>query len=232
MLSQGPFSYNRFNQYDKLQEGAKPDFLDMDKDGDKKEPMKKAIKEKGGCSKCEGDCKCDDKKDVKENREMAYGGGKPGKGSGDGSKPKGITGGKTYTMKGKDGKPLFKEEIAITKDDVITHLIENNYVNNSVSAEAMFNHITDEFLESIEGDIMEIYQGKHGQSEKEYQDGRSMAGKMISGDSKGSGANYSYKAKNTGTNPAGGSQRPQGQARMNNKDRAYLAMQRKPTIGK
>ena len=49
---------------------------------------------------------------------------------------------------------------------------------------------------------------------------------MISGDSKGSGANYSYKAKNTGTNPAGGSKKPQGQARMNNKDRAYLAMQK------
>lgn len=27
-------------------EGAKPDFLDMDKDGDKKEPMKKAVKDK------------------------------------------------------------------------------------------------------------------------------------------------------------------------------------------
>jgi hypothetical protein len=31
---------------DGLDEGAKPDFLDMDKDGDKKEPMKKAAKEK------------------------------------------------------------------------------------------------------------------------------------------------------------------------------------------
>jgi hypothetical protein len=30
----------------KLQEGAKPDFLDMDKDGDKKEPMKKAVTDK------------------------------------------------------------------------------------------------------------------------------------------------------------------------------------------
>ena len=29
-----------------VQEGSKPDFLDMDKDGDKKEPMKKAIKDK------------------------------------------------------------------------------------------------------------------------------------------------------------------------------------------
>ena len=30
----------------KVKEGAKPDFLDLDKDGDKKEPMKKAAKEK------------------------------------------------------------------------------------------------------------------------------------------------------------------------------------------
>lgn len=33
-------------KYDKYDEGAKPDFLDMDKDGDKKEPMKKAIADK------------------------------------------------------------------------------------------------------------------------------------------------------------------------------------------
>jgi hypothetical protein len=70
--------------------------------------------------------------------------------------------------------------------------------------------------------VEELYKGKHGQTEKQYQDSRSDAGKMISGDSKGSGANYSYKAKNTGTNPAGGSKKPQGQARMGNKDREYL----------
>ena len=74
--------------------------------------------------------------------------------------------------------------------------------------------------------IEELHKGKHGQSEKEYQDGRSMAGKMVSGDSKGSGANYSYRAKNTGSNPAGGSEKPQGQARMGSKDRAYLKMQK------
>jgi hypothetical protein len=34
-------------KFDEVQEAkAKPDFLDMDKDGDKKEPMKKAIKDK------------------------------------------------------------------------------------------------------------------------------------------------------------------------------------------
>ena len=32
---------------EEVKEGAKPDFLDMDGDGNKKEPMKKAIKEKG-----------------------------------------------------------------------------------------------------------------------------------------------------------------------------------------
>ena len=34
-----------------MDEGAKPDFLDMDKDGDKKEPMKKAAGDKGGDKK-------------------------------------------------------------------------------------------------------------------------------------------------------------------------------------
>jgi hypothetical protein len=33
-------------KYDKYDESAKPDFLDMDKDGDKKEPMKKAVSDK------------------------------------------------------------------------------------------------------------------------------------------------------------------------------------------
>jgi hypothetical protein len=43
-----------------LSEGAKPDFLDMDKDGDKKEPMKKAAADKGG-----------DKKDGKKGMSAA-----------------------------------------------------------------------------------------------------------------------------------------------------------------
>jgi hypothetical protein len=43
-----------------MDEGAKPDFLDMDKDGDKKEPMKKAVADKGG-----------DKKDGKKGMSAA-----------------------------------------------------------------------------------------------------------------------------------------------------------------
>ena len=38
----------------KMEEGAKPDFLDIDKDGDKEEPMKKAAGEKGGDKKDSG----------------------------------------------------------------------------------------------------------------------------------------------------------------------------------
>ena len=57
-LSCGPWTYNRFDQYEELLEGKKPDFLDVDKDGDKKESFKKAVKDKKGgekCDKCDGE---------------------------------------------------------------------------------------------------------------------------------------------------------------------------------
>ena len=58
----------------------------------------------------------------------------------------------------------------------------------------------------VKAGLLELYKGKHGQTEKQYQDGRSDAGKMVSGDSKGSGASYSSRSmKGTGPNPAGGS---------------------------
>ena len=72
--------------------------------------------------------------------------------------------------------------------------------------------------------VDELYKGKHGQSEKEYQDGRSDAGKMVSGDSKMSGSAYSSRAtSSTGPNPAGGSKKPKGQGRMTSGARADLA---------
>lgn len=75
-----------------------------------------------------------------------------------------------------------------------------------------------------EDELEELYKGKHGQSEREYQDGRSDAGKMISGDSKTSGAAYSSRGvKNTGPNPAAGKEKPKAQGRMGSKDREYLA---------
>ncbi len=50
----------------KMEEGAKPDFLDMDKDGDKKEPMKKAVADKGGDKK-------DGKKGMSAKQEKYFG---------------------------------------------------------------------------------------------------------------------------------------------------------------
>jgi len=78
-------------------------------------------------------------------------------------------------------------------------------------------------MKKEEVELDELYKGKHGQSEKEYQDSRSDGGKMVSGDSKHSGAAYSSRAvKNTGPNPAGGSKKPQGQGRMTSGARADL----------
>ena len=72
--------------------------------------------------------------------------------------------------------------------------------------------------------LEELYKGKHGASETEYQDGRSDGGKMVSGDSKHSGAAYSSRAvKNTGPNPAGGKEKPKAQGRMTSGARADLA---------
>ena len=79
-----------------VKEGAKPDFLDVDKDGDKEEPMKKAVKDKKNkvdeaedkeekcddCNKPVDDCECDDhdhddddkdeKKKVDESLQECY----------------------------------------------------------------------------------------------------------------------------------------------------------------
>jgi hypothetical protein len=80
-----------------------------------------------------------------------------------------------------------------------------------------------EELENVD----ELYKGKHGQSETEYQDSRSDAGKIVSGTSKLSGAAYTYRGvKNTGPNPAGGSQRPHGQGRMTSGQRTELQYRR------
>lgn len=217
MLSQGPFTYNRF---DVLAEKAKPDFLDMDKDGDKKESMKKAVSDKKDGKKCKDcgkkDCGCDDKKSDKKDSKMPpwlkkeevqeiefsdaadflIGEGicndvngaemwlenatddtlgmlahqiseKAGCGDKGGirypTEPK-----KKFTKDKTDpgvaaGRKAAKEmglkmNETINKNDVLEYMMETNMVNNSVSAEALFNHISDEFLEEIEKDIMEGFQ--------------------------------------------------------------------------
>ena len=84
--------------YNPLQEAPKPDYLDFDKDGDKKEPMKKALKEKG-------------------MKKEEY---------------------------------INENDIEITKEDVMNYLVAEEYVDNEVSAEILYTHMSDDFLCEIE----------------------------------------------------------------------------------
>ena len=82
-------------------------------------------------------------------------------------------------------------------------------------------------IQEIENVIEEGYKGKHGQSDKEYADSRSQGGKMVSGDSKQSGAEYTHgrrvKAANPGMQPdVGGKTRPKSQGKMDRGTRADL----------
>ena len=76
-------------------------------------------------------------------------------------------------------------------------------------------------------DVEEVYKGRHGQSDKEYADSRSQGGKMVSGDSKQSGAEYTHgrrvKAANPGMQPdVGGKTKPKSQGKMDRGTRADL----------
>ena len=76
-------------------------------------------------------------------------------------------------------------------------------------------------------EVEEVYKGKHGQSDKEYADSRSQGGKMVSGDSKRSGAEYTHgrrvKAANPGMQPdVGGKTKPKSQGKMDRGTRADL----------
>ena len=137
-LSNGPFSYNRFDAADRLyqsiNEKKKLDPVgqedgDIDNDGDQdssdeylhakrkaigramsKKKDKKEMKESCGCD--EDPCECGEKK-------------------------------KKYKMKKED----------ITREDVFDYLIESNLVNNVVSAEVLLDHMSDAWLEEIVEDL-------------------------------------------------------------------------------
>ena len=152
-MSGGSYSYNRFDRFDQLVEGAKPDFLDMDKDGNKKESFKKAVKdkEKGGEQK---ECTCkewvdsllDEGYDLSEytweDMERMFSEGMHRE----------VKTGKVVT-KAKPGvsyypnMPRQKSSVAIRKEkeaksmkeEVCQYLMDEGYTNNEVSAEVLFN---------------------------------------------------------------------------------------------
>ena len=203
-------------------------------------PRQSEITEKNGtCSKTgDADCKCDEKTPAQKSICPTC----RGTGKVDG-KPcpdcKGTGKGEMSEAKKKDDSYLevnFKKrqknnEKARKEMDKVPGQKNPHFESTGDQAYGSQEEVSEESTEEVAetetlltfGQFDELYKGKHGQTEKQYQDSRSDAGKMVSGDSKGSGANYSYRAKNTGSNPAGGSQKPQGQARMGKKDRDYLA---------
>jgi len=134
-LSTGPYSYNRFEAYEKsLQEASKPDYLDFDGDGDKKEPMKKALKEKGKKDVKEGNCyqeggKVEDKKEKKSPCEKC--------------KEEGKKDCKCDDDKD-DKKPAF-----LQKEALINYLMADGLANNPVSAEVISEHMSEAWKESI-----------------------------------------------------------------------------------
>jgi len=78
----------------------------------------------------------------------------------------------------------------------------------------------------MEAEVQELYKGKHGQSETEYMDSRSDAGKQISGDSKQSGAAYSHRSFKGQGKPAKPGERQKMQGKMTKADRDELAIRK------
>jgi len=92
-------------------------------------------------------------------------------------------------------------------------------------------------IQEIENVIEEGYKGKHGQTDKQYADSRSPGGKMVSGDSKMSGAEYTHgrrvKAMNPGMQPdVGGKTKPKSQGKMDKGTRADLEYRKANLKGK
>jgi hypothetical protein len=112
---------------------------------------------------------------------------------------------------------ITKEEVEIF-DVVLEYLVAEGYADTNESALVIMANMSEEWRESI----MELYKGKHGQSEKEYMDGRSQGGKMISGDSKESGASYSHRSFRGQGKPAKPGKRQPAQGKMDSGTRADI----------
>lgn len=95
---------------------------------------------------------------------------------------------KAKSTQSKSAKP--DKNTAMSALEIVKRATEAKYGKGSIMSS----------YEAEGEDLDELYKGKHGQSEKEYQDGRSDAGKRISGDSQ-SGPNYYTKGRSRGASP-------------------------------
>jgi hypothetical protein len=119
-------------------------------------------------------------------------------------------------------KPL-KEDVMDIFDIIKNHLLDEGYAETEENALVIMTNMSEEWRD----DIVERYKGKHGQSSDEYKRDRSPGGKMVSGDDKQSGAEYTHgrrvKAENPGSQPdEGGKTKPKSQGKMDKGTRADL----------
>ncbi len=225
-MSGGAWNYNRFDSYENQLAEKKAD-KDYDGDGkvesskaeyfgSKDKAIKKAMGKSTKKESKDDDCECNEEMTVtnadKKGNTPAYQNYKKG-------------------MKGKDGKPVYKaashmkeenideasgcgggyqeggevkaKKKKVVKEDVLGYILENNLANNEVSAEVLFNCISDEFLESIEEEIMEGF--KPLPKEKMASQANKAYGKeqqaVRAGDEKG--ANKQMQRRIAMGNPAG-----------------------------
>jgi len=158
----GKFAGNKSSSQKK-----RPDFPDVDKDGNSKESITKAVKDLQ--AKCES---------YGIDFHEAVGavaaatkvlGSAAAKGAAKTAAKSAATSAAT-TAGNRAGNAIgnigskqssgVDEEVSITKDMVLEFLVGENYATNEVSAEAMFNHMSDEFLLEIEERIETLEEGK------------------------------------------------------------------------
>jgi len=168
-LNSGPYQHNRFAAIDDLYERerqyytqqlvekkkAKPDFLDVDGDGDKEESFKKGVKdkEKGGDkkegkkevkeAKCSSGCNCEDcKKDKKKAMtEWIHNLVQDGYNL------------SQYTMEQMEemyDNAIAEETQEVTIEEAICqYLMDNGFANNSVSAEVVYNNMSEGWRDDV-----------------------------------------------------------------------------------
>ena len=116
-----------------------------------------------------------------------------------------------------------KAAIAGDRETAAKKAQQASRIYKGVASRRAKERMAKEEVENVE----ELYKGKHGQTAKQYADSRSQGGKMVSGDSKHSGAEYTHgrrvKAANPGMQPdVGGKTKPKSQGKMDRGTRADL----------
>jgi len=95
----------------------------------------------------------------------------------------------------KDSRGVKKEEVDIY-DTILSHLLDEGYCNTVEAAEVLMVNMSEEWRDSIveaSPSNPTLYKGTHGQTPSKYQDGRSDAGKRISGNSKYGPGSYNTR---------------------------------------